>query len=101
MAEAPWRTTCGPIIAVRAGAAAYVHGTHFSVAAQEELAERLAALAPADLDRVYPVSGGSEANESAIKLARQVHLERGEPQRHLTVSRNVSYHGNTLGALAV
>src|SRR5690349_6347187 len=50
---------------------AYVHGTHFTVAAQEALAERLAALAPGDLERVYPVSGGSEANESAVKFARQ------------------------------
>src|SRR5215212_1145982 len=58
----------------QAGAAAYVHGTHFGVPAQEELASRLAALAPGDLDRVYPVSGGSEANESAIKFARQVQL---------------------------
>ncbi|MGE0541206.1 MAG: aspartate aminotransferase family protein [Dehalococcoidia bacterium] len=85
----------------QAGAVAYVHGTHFSVPAQENLAARLAAMAPAGLDRVYPVSGGSEANESAIKFARQVHLERGEPERHLTIGRQTSYHGNTLGALAV
>jgi adenosylmethionine-8-amino-7-oxononanoate aminotransferase len=85
----------------QAGAVAYVHGTHFTVPAQEEMATRLAKMAPADLDRVYPVSGGSEANESAIKFARQVHLERGEPERHLTIGRQTSYHGNTLGALAV
>jgi adenosylmethionine-8-amino-7-oxononanoate aminotransferase len=85
----------------QAGAAAYVHGTHFGVPAQEEMAARLAAMAPGDLDRVYPVSGGSEANETAIKFARQVHLERGEPERHLTIGRTTSYHGNTLGALAV
>jgi adenosylmethionine-8-amino-7-oxononanoate aminotransferase len=85
----------------QAGAAAYVHGTHFGVAAQEEMAARLASIAPADLDRVYPVSGGSEANETAIKFARQVHLERGERERHLTIGRHTSYHGNTLGALAV
>ncbi|MGH2585227.1 MAG: aminotransferase class III-fold pyridoxal phosphate-dependent enzyme, partial [Dehalococcoidia bacterium] len=85
----------------QAGAAAYIHGTHFGVAAQEELAARLAAMAPADLDRVYPVSGGSEANETAIKFARQLHLERGDRERHLTIGRDVSYHGNTLGALAV
>ncbi len=85
----------------QAGMAAYVHGTQFSVASQEELAARLAAFAPADLDRVYPVSGGSEANETAIKFARQVHLERGAPEKHLVIGRDTSYHGNTLGALAV
>lgn len=87
--------------AQQAGAAAYVHGTQFAVVAQEDLAARLAALAPGDLDRVYPVSGGSEANETAIKFARQVHLERGAPEKHLVIGRETSYHGNTLGALAV
>jgi adenosylmethionine-8-amino-7-oxononanoate aminotransferase len=71
------------------------------VAAQEDLAARQAARAPGDLDRVYPVSGGSEANETAIKFARQVHLERGAPEKHLIIGREISYHGNTLGALAV
>jgi adenosylmethionine-8-amino-7-oxononanoate aminotransferase len=85
----------------QAGAAAYVHGTQFSVGSQEELASRLAAFAPADLDRVYPVSGGSEATETAIKFARQVQLERGAPEKHLVIGRQTSYHGNTLGALAV
>jgi len=85
----------------QAGAVAYVHGTHFSVPAQEEMAARLAALAPGDLDRVFPVSGGSEANETAIKFARQVHLEHGEGERQLTIGRTTSYHGNTLGTLAV
>lgn len=79
----------------------YVHGTHFSVAAQEELAARLAALAPGDLDRVYPVSGGSEANESAMKLARQYFLESGKVQKHKVIARWTSYHGNTLGALSL
>jgi adenosylmethionine-8-amino-7-oxononanoate aminotransferase len=79
----------------------YVHGTHFTVEAQEEMAERLAALAPGDLNRVYPVSGGSEANESAIKLARQYWLERGQPSKHKVIARWTSYHGNTLGALSL
>lgn len=79
----------------------YVHGTHFAVAAQEELADRLAALAPGDLDRVYPVSGGSEANESAIKFARQYFLETDRPQKHKVIARWTSYHGNTLGALSL
>src|SRR5215218_267511 len=77
----------------QAGVVAYVHGTHFGVPAQEELAERLAAMAPGDLDRVYPVSGGSEANESAIKFARQLHLERGERERFFVIGRETSYHG--------
>jgi adenosylmethionine-8-amino-7-oxononanoate aminotransferase len=79
----------------------YIHGTHFSVEAQEELARRLAALAPGDLDRVYPVSGGSEANESAMKLARQYFLETGRPTKHKVIARWTSYHGNTLGALSL
>lgn len=60
----------------------------------------LVANAPGDIDRAYFVSGGSEATESAIKLARQYHVERGEPQRRHLIARNQSYHGNTLGALA-
>lgn len=57
--------------------------------------------APGNLDRVYFVSGGSEAVESALKLARQYFVERGEPQRKHLIARRQSYHGNTLGALAV
>jgi adenosylmethionine-8-amino-7-oxononanoate aminotransferase len=79
----------------------YVHGAHFAVEAQEELAARLAGMAPGDLDRVYPVSGGSEANESAMKLARQYFLERGQPAKHKVIARWTSYHGNTLGALSL
>lgn len=79
----------------------YVHGTHFAVRAQEELAERLAEMAPGDLSRVYPVSGGSEANESAVKFARQFFLETGRPQKQKVIARWTSYHGNTLGALSL
>jgi adenosylmethionine-8-amino-7-oxononanoate aminotransferase len=85
----------------QAESVSYVHGTHFTVDAQELLAERLSALAPGDLDRVYPVSGGSEANESAMKLARQYFLETGRPARHKVIARWTSYHGNTLGALSL
>lgn len=85
----------------QAESVSYVHGTHFTVAVQEEMAARLAALAPGDLDRVYPVSGGSEANESAMKLARQFFLETGRPSRHKVIARWTSYHGNTLGALSL
>ena len=66
-----------------------------------ELAARLAALAPGDLNRVYFTSGGSEAVESAWKLARQYFAAIGEPTRHKVVSRNLAYHGTTLGALSI
>ncbi|HUI17605.1 MAG TPA: aspartate aminotransferase family protein [Alphaproteobacteria bacterium] len=79
---------------------AYVHTSFFTSEAQEALADNLVARAPAGLGHVYFVSGGSEAVEAALKLARQYHLERGEPQRAHIVSRWFSFHGNTLGALA-
>ena len=66
----------------------------------EALADLLIENAPGDLDRVYFLSGGSEAIEAAIKLARQYFLEIGEPKRHRIIARRQSYHGNTLGALA-
>ena len=78
----------------------YAHTGFFTTEAAESLASRLAATAPEGIDRVYPVSGGSEAVEAAIKLARQYWLERGQPQRHRIIARRQSYHGNTLGALA-
>ena len=65
-----------------------------------ELAARIAALAPGDLNRVFFTSGGSEAVESAWKLARNFHRLNGEGQRHKVVSRNLAYHGTTLGALS-
>lgn len=66
----------------------------------EELADLLIEHAPGDLDRVYFVSGGSEATEAAIKLARQYFVEKDEPDRRHIIARRQSYHGNTLGALA-
>jgi len=80
---------------------AYAHTAFFTCEAAEELAARLAADAPGDLDHVYLVSGGSEAMETALKLARQYWLEAGQPQRTTFIARRQSYHGNTLGALAV
>ena len=80
---------------------AYAHTAFFSCEAAEELADRLAGDAPGDLDHVYLVSGGSEAMETALKLARQFHVEAGQPQRSLFIARRQSYHGNTLGALAI
>lgn len=78
----------------------YAHTSFFTNEALEKLADMLVASAPG-LDRVYLVSGGSEALEAALKLARQYFLEVGEPQRRHFIARRQSYHGNTLGALAV
>jgi adenosylmethionine-8-amino-7-oxononanoate aminotransferase len=79
----------------------YAHTAFFTSAAAEELADRLVAGAPAGLDQVYLVSGGSEAMETALKLARQVCVESGQRRRTTFIARRQSYHGNTLGALAV
>lgn len=80
---------------------AYAHTSFFTTEAAERLAERLAFDAPGDLNHVYLVSGGSEAVETALKLARQYFVECGEPQRTVFIARRQSYHGNTLGALAL
>jgi hypothetical protein len=77
----------------------YVHGTMFTTGALERYADELAPLLPMDDARIYPVSGGSEAVETALKLARSYHLARGEPSRFVVIARRSSYHGNTLGAL--
>ena len=79
---------------------AYAHTGFFTSEPAEALADLLIENAPGDLDRVYLVSGGSEAVESAIKLARQYFIEIGQPQRGRLIARKQSYHGNTLGALA-
>jgi adenosylmethionine-8-amino-7-oxononanoate aminotransferase len=80
---------------------AYAHTGFFTSEASERLAEHLVSHAPAGLDNVYFVSGGSEAMEAALKLARQHFVEVGQPQRTKFIARRQSYHGNTLGALAV
>jgi adenosylmethionine-8-amino-7-oxononanoate aminotransferase len=80
---------------------AYAHTSFFTTEVAEALAERLVEDAPEGLDHVYYVSGGSEAMEAALKMARQYFTERGEPRRTHFVARRQSYHGNTLGALAV
>ena len=79
---------------------AFAHTGFFTSEPAEALANLLIAHAPEGIDRVYLLSGGSEAVEAAIKLARQYHLETGQPQRHKLIARRQSYHGNTLGALA-
>lgn len=78
----------------------YAHPTMFTTPAVEELADRLAAHAPAGVSRFYFLSGGAEAVETAIKLARQIHLCAGRPRRQRLIARWKSYHGLTLGALA-
>lgn len=78
----------------------YVHSGFFTTDVMENLGDRLAALAPGDLNNVYFVSGGSEAVEAALKLARQYFAEIGETNRVRIIAREQSYHGNTLGALA-
>jgi adenosylmethionine-8-amino-7-oxononanoate aminotransferase len=79
---------------------AYAHTGFFTTEAAEQMADRLVADAPGGVDHVYLVSGGSEAVEAALKMARQYFVEIGEPQRRHIIGRRQSYHGNTLGALA-
>ena len=79
---------------------AFAHTGFMTSEPAELLADLLIENAPGDLERVYFVSGGSEATESAIKLARQYYLETGEPARRHVIARRQSYHGNTLGALS-
>jgi adenosylmethionine-8-amino-7-oxononanoate aminotransferase len=78
----------------------FTHTAFFTSEPAERLAEMLAGRAPTGLGRVYFLSGGSEAIEAGIKLARQYFLEIGQPQRRHVIARWQSYHGNTLGALA-
>ncbi|NKB54322.1 MAG: aspartate aminotransferase family protein [Rhizobiaceae bacterium] len=80
---------------------AFAHTGFFTSQPAEQLADLLIANAPEGIEQVYFVSGGSEAVESALKLARQYFVERGEPGRSRVIARRQSYHGNTLGALAV
>src|SRR5688572_21964802 len=79
----------------------YAHTSFFSNDPMEALADALIARAPGSFDKVYFLSGGSEAMEAALKLARQYFVEKGELQRAHVIARRQSYHGNTLGALAV
>jgi adenosylmethionine-8-amino-7-oxononanoate aminotransferase len=79
----------------------YAHTSFFTTRVAEELADDLVGHAPAGIDHVLFVSGGSEATEAALKLARQYFIERGEPHRQFVIARKQSYHGITLGALAI
>ncbi|MBA3593951.1 MAG: aspartate aminotransferase family protein [Polaromonas sp.] len=80
---------------------AYAHTSFFTTAVAEELADELVKTAPEGMSHVYFVSGGSEAMEAAMKMARQYFVETDQPQRTHFIARRQSYHGNTLGALAV
>jgi adenosylmethionine-8-amino-7-oxononanoate aminotransferase len=79
----------------------FAHTSFFTNEPMEALADELIQRSPGAFERVYFVSGGSEAMEAALKLARQYFVEKGEPQREHLIARRGSYHGNTLGALAV
>ncbi|WP_124096132.1 aspartate aminotransferase family protein [Burkholderia gladioli] len=79
----------------------YAHSSFFTTEPVEELADRLIEAAPAGLGHVYFTSGGSESIEAALKLARQYFVEIGQPARRHFIARRQSYHGNTLGALAI
>jgi adenosylmethionine-8-amino-7-oxononanoate aminotransferase len=94
----------GRAMAEQSSRIAFAHTSQFHSEPAEKLAARLLELAPPNFrggGRVYFTSGGSEATETAIKLARQYHLEMGEPSRYRVVSRRQSYHGSTLGAMSV
>ena len=94
----------GRAMAEQSSQLAFAHTSQFHSAPAEKLAARLLALAPPNFrngGRVYFTSGGSEATETAIKLVRQYHLERGQPGRYRVISRRQSYHGSTLGAMTV
>jgi len=80
---------------------AYAHTSFFTTEVAEALADKLIQTAPQGMSHVYFVSGGSEAMEAALKMARQYFVEIGQPQRQHFIARRQSYHGNTLGALAI
>ena len=80
---------------------AFSHTSFFTSEPAEELARVLSKNSPTGLDKVYFVSSGSEAIEASLKLAKQYFIEIGKPKKHKVISRKQSYHGNTLGALAV
>ena len=88
-------------IAKQAGKVAYIHARSFTSEILENYAQALGEIIPLPDAKFYFLTSGSEAVEAAIKLARQIHLERGETTRHLTISRWMSYHGLSMGALAV
>jgi adenosylmethionine-8-amino-7-oxononanoate aminotransferase len=93
------RRSIAEAMAEQAGRLAYAHGSAFTSATLESYAVEVGRHLPLDAPAIYPVSGGSEAIETALKLARATQLARGEPDRTVVIARWGSYHGNTLGAL--
>ncbi len=93
------RQSIASVMGDAAGRVAYAHGSTFTSEALEAYAAAVGRHLPLDGPAIYPVSGGSEAIETALKLARAYHLARGETERWIVISRWGSYHGNTLGAL--
>jgi adenosylmethionine-8-amino-7-oxononanoate aminotransferase len=93
------RQSIADVLAEQAARLSYAHGSAFTTQPLEAYAREVGRLLPVDGPAIYPVSGGSEAIETALKLARAYHLARGERDRWIVVSRWGSYHGNTLGAL--
>jgi adenosylmethionine-8-amino-7-oxononanoate aminotransferase len=93
------RATVAQAMADQAGRLAYAHGSAFTSEPLEAYAAEVGPHLPLDEPAIYPVSGGSEAMETALKMARSYHLARGESERWIVVARWGSYHGNTLGAL--
>jgi adenosylmethionine-8-amino-7-oxononanoate aminotransferase len=94
----------GRAMAEQSSQLAFAHTSQFHSVPAEKLGARLLALSPPNFrkgGRVYFTSGGSEATETAIKLVRQYHLEKGQPARYRILSRRQSYHGSTLGAMSV
>jgi adenosylmethionine-8-amino-7-oxononanoate aminotransferase len=93
------RRSIADALAEQAARLSYAHGSAFTTEPLEAYAREVGRVLPIDGPAIYPVSGGSEAIETALKLARAYHLARGESDRWIVVSRWGSYHGNTLGAL--
>ena len=93
------RESVARVMADQASRIAYAHGSAFTSEPLEAYAAEVGPLLPLDEPAIYPVSGGSEAIESALKMARAYHVARGEPERQIVIGRWGSYHGNTLGAL--
>ncbi len=87
-------------MAEQARKAAFVHTLRFETEVLHQLATKIGTMASPSLNRVYFTSSGSEANESAIKLARQYHRDRGKHEKHIVIGRWQAYHGNTLGSLS-
>ena len=93
------RQSIADAIGGQLGRIAYAHGAAFTTEPIEAYAHEVGRVLPMDGPAIYPVSGGSEATETALKLARAYHLARGQTERWIVISRWGSYHGNTLGAL--